>query len=220
MEKMKAFVITVENIEESVQAAERCINSASQNGFIVNKHFGITPEDDPVKLFKDKGLPTKNFENNKYSRYERCLSAFLSHRSLWELCAADKRNYLILEHDAIINNALSTSIMHGNEMIVSLGEPSYGKYNTPQSIGIGPLVSKQYFPGAHAYVMSPKGAKAALEKSLTDAAPTDIFFNNNNFPWLKEFYPWPISVKENFTTIQKTEGCLAKHGYSEGYSLL
>ncbi len=217
---MKAFVITVDNIEESVQAAERCIESASRCGFIVKKHSGITPKDNPVKLFEDKGLPTKNFENNKYSRYESCLSAFLSHRSLWELCSKGKENYLILEHDAIINNAISTSIMHGNEMIVSLGEPSYGKYNTPQSIGIGPLVSKQYFPGAHAYLMSPKGAKAALEKSLTDAAPTDIFFNNNNFPWLKEFYPWPISVKENFSTIQKVEGCLAKHGYGEGYSLL
>jgi GR25 family glycosyltransferase involved in LPS biosynthesis len=219
MEKMKAFVITVKNIKESVQAAERCINSASQNGFIVNKHFGITPEDDPEKIFEEKGLPKDRFKE-KYSRWERVLSAFLSHRSLWELCAADKRNYLILEHDAIINNALSTSIMHGNEMIVSLGQPSYGKYNTPQSIGIGPLVSKQYFPGAHAYIMSPKGAKAALEKSLTDAAPTDLFFNNNNFPWLKEFYPWPISVKENFTTIQKTEGCLAKHGYGEGYEII
>ena len=73
---MKAFVITVENIKESVQAAERCINSASRNGFIVNKHFGVTPEDDPVKLFEDKGLPTKNFENNKYSRYERCYLHF------------------------------------------------------------------------------------------------------------------------------------------------
>ena len=52
------------------------------------------------------------------------------------------------------------------------------------------------------------------------SAPAKVPSSNNNFPWLKEFYPWPISVKENFTTIQKTEGCLAKHGYGEGYSLL
>jgi hypothetical protein len=40
------------------------------------------------------------------------------------------------------------------------------------------------------------------------------------FPWLEEYYPWPVEVKDSFTTIQKTEGCLAKHGYNETYEII
>ena len=216
----KAFVICIESIEESMQAAERCIRSGSRSGMGVEKHFGYTPKDNPAQLMAEKNIPTKNFENNKYSRYERCLSAFLSHRSLWEKCSEQNDNYLILEHDAIFDNTVSPNAKYHNEEIVSVGAPSYGKYNTPSILGIGPLVSKPYFPGAHAYIMSPKGAKLALKKSLKEAAPTDIFFNLTNFPNLKEFYPYPIRVKENFSTIQMETGCLAKHAYGEGYKLL
>ena len=216
----KAFVICIESIEQSMQAADRCIKSGAEAGMIIEKHFGYTPKDKPVQLMAEKNLPTKNFENNKYSRYERCLSAFLSHRSLWEKCAEQKDNFMILEHDAVFDNVVTTNAKYHNEEIVSIGAPSYGKFNTPSVLGIGPLVSKPYFPGAHAYVMSPKGAKLALEKSLEEAAPTDIFFNLTNFPNLKEFYPYPIRVKENFSTIQMETGCLAKHAYGEGYELL
>ena len=83
----KAFVICIESIDESMQAAERCIRSGARSGMGVEKHFGYTPKDNPVQLMAEKNIPTKNFENNKYSRYERCLSAFLSHRSLWEKCS-------------------------------------------------------------------------------------------------------------------------------------
>ncbi len=40
--------------------------------------------------------------------------------------------------------------------------------------------------------------------------------SNSSFPNLKEFYPWPVRANDNFTTIQKTEGCLAKHNWNEG----
>ena len=42
----------------------------------------------------------------------------------------------------------------------------------------------------------------------------------NTFRWLEEFYPWPVESKDSFTTIQKTEGCLAKHGYGEAYEII
>lgn len=220
---MKSFVITIENIPESVKSADRCIASAARCGVKVNRVVAITPENDPVDMFRRLNLSTKNFESNKYSRYERCLSAFLSHRLLWTMCAEQKDNILILEHDAVFTNTLPTSVMYDKNIeIVSFGAPSYGKYNTPSRIGVNPLTSKAYFPGAHAYMMTPSGAKKALEESFKTAQPTDIFFNVNSFPDLKEFYPWPISVEENFSTIQRQEGCLAKHDYKEGlgYTLL
>jgi hypothetical protein len=34
---------------------------------------------------------------------------------------------------------------------------------------------------------------------------------------LEEYYPWPVEVRESFSTIQKTQGCLAKHMYNKDY---
>ena len=87
-------------------------------------------------------------------------------------------------------------------------------------IGVGPLSSKRYFPGAHAYRLKPIGAKTLLSRVQTDARPTDIYLNVDCFPWLEEYYPWPVVVKESFTTIQKLEGCVAKHGYKGGYEIV
>ena len=52
-----------------------------------------------------------------------------------------------------------------------------------------------------------------MEAAQTNAAPTDVFLNKTNFPWIQEWSGWPVEVKDTFTTIQKTEGCLAKHNY-------
>ena len=53
------------------------------------------------------------------------------------------------------------------------------------------------------------------------ARPTDIYLNINQFPWLEEYYPWPVEAKDTFSTIQHEGGCSAKHGYDKKkYKLL
>lgn len=215
---MKAYVITILDEPKSVESAKKCIKSGKRHGITVEMWPGITPKDNPVQLFEEKGLSTKRFENSVYSRYENCLSAFLSHRSLWEECLRTKKETLILEHDAFFVDSIKQPLFYNK--IMSLGKPSYGKYNIPRTFGSNPLTSKAYFPGAHAYVMSPAGAKFALNKSLSEAMPTDLFFNLQNFEFLQEYYPWPVEVRETFTTIQKIEGSLAKHMYNEGYEIV
>ena len=54
-------------------------------------------------------------------------------------------------------------------------------------------------------------------RDSTRGAPTDVFLNIETFPFLEEYYPWPVEVRETFTTIQRKEGCLAKHMYNENY---
>ena len=93
------------------------------------------------------------------------MSAFLSHRSLWEKCLADKRETMILEHDAYFTDSIKMPLFY--DKIISLGKPSYGNYRNPAQFGENPLTSKAYFPGAHAYVMSPSGAKDALHTPKT-----------------------------------------------------
>ena len=95
----------------------------------------------------------------------------------------------------------------------NLGRPSFGSFNRPEP-GLGPLVSKRYFPGAHAYYLTPSGAGLLLAK-CDQAEPTDIFLNKARFPWLQEFYPWPVVCEDSFTTIQKPRGCTSKHNAVE-----
>ena len=65
---MQAYVITIMDEPKSVQSAKRCIKSAKRYGVDVEMWPAITPKDNPVKIFEDKGLPTRRFENNPYSR--------------------------------------------------------------------------------------------------------------------------------------------------------
>jgi GR25 family glycosyltransferase involved in LPS biosynthesis len=212
---MKASVITILDNIKSRQAADRCIKSAERNGLKVSYFKAITPKDSPLKISSQEEIPIGLFEE-KYSRFDNCLSAFLSHYWLWKMTAAGTEPHIIFEHDAVVVNSVPN--LKGD--IVNLGKPSYGKFNTPNVLGEGPLVSKRYFPGAHAYYITPKGAQQLIDKAKTHACPTDIFINKDTFPDVKEYYPWIAEARDNFTTIQNQTGCLAKHNYGETYEIL
>jgi GR25 family glycosyltransferase involved in LPS biosynthesis len=212
---MRAFVIYVP-IEESEKCAARCITSARQFDLKVELFRGVTPEDRPIQLAEELNIPTANFQE-KYSRFENCLSAFLSHRRLWEWCAHNNEEVLIFEHDAVVTDPIPNVPYRG---VLSYGHPSYGKWVTPPTLGVNKLVSKQYLPGAHAYRVKPEAAKVLLETAKTHAGPTDLYIRNELFDFVEEYYPWPVVVRESFSTIQNETGCQAKHGYGEGYRLL
>ena len=212
---MRSFVIYIP-IEESEKAAARCITSASKFGLRVELFRGVTPKDHPIRLAEELNIPTENFRE-KYSRYENCLSAFLSHRRLWEWSAHNNEEVLIFEHDAVVTDPIPDVPYRG---VLSYGHPSYGKWVTPSTLGVNKLVSKQYLPGAHAYRVKPEAARVLVNQSTHHAAPTDLYIRNDLFEFVDEYYPWPVVVKETFSTIQQEAGCLAKHGYNEDYKLL
>ena len=212
---MRAFVIYVP-IEESEKCAARCITSAAQFGLKVELFRGVTPTDRPIQLAEELNIPTANFQE-KYSRYENCVAAFLSHRRLWEFSSQNDEEVLIFEHDAVVIDPIPDVPYRG---VLSYGHPSYGKWVTPPTLGVNKLVSKQYLPGAHAYRVKPEAAKVMLETAKTHAGPTDLFIRNELFDFVEEYYPWPVVVRESFSTIQNETGCQAKHGYGEGYRLL
>jgi GR25 family glycosyltransferase involved in LPS biosynthesis len=214
---MKSFVITILDNEKSVASADTCIQSAAKFNIDVNKFDAITPSKDPEAIAKQKNVPT-DFFRNKFSRYENCLSAFLSHFSLWEQCSVDTEEFLILEHDAYFVAPVPSFIPHKG--CISLGKPSYGSYKTPSALGVNPLTSKKYFPGAHAYLVKPAAARQLIETAKQVAGPTDVFLGLNLFNFLEEYYPWPVEARDSFTTIQQETGCLAKHNYNEKYEII
>jgi len=148
------------------------------------------------------------------------MCSFLSHRSLWKKSLAENTPLVVLEHDAVFINKLPSKCAFDG--IISFGKPSFGKYKVAEKEGVYKLFSKPggYLPGAHAYCVTPVGAKRLLDKALVAAEPTDLFINNRNFPTVSEYYPWPIVCDDSFSLIQNEEGCFAKHNYKKGFSTL
>lgn len=214
---MKAFVITIMDNERSVKAAERCIRSAAKHGLTVEKHPAITPKDKPIEMLHKKGIQPSGFVE-RYSRRENCMAAFLSHHSLWEMAVKNDENIVIFEHDAVITGEVPVN--EPFEGVMTFSKPSYGQFNTPIKLGVDGLVQKQYFGGAHGYIVNPNGAKELIKAAKTKGAPTDVFLNLRNFPWLQEYYPWACIAMDDFTTIQKVDGCEAKHNYKDGYEII
>jgi GR25 family glycosyltransferase involved in LPS biosynthesis len=212
---MKSYVITIRGNNKSIAAADRCIKSGLDFGEPIEKIWAYTPEADLETLMA--GIDTSRF-NEVYSRTDRCIAAFLSHKSLWERCVRMGEEIQVFEHDAVLRLEIPRFINY--DYCINLGKPSYGKFNIPSILGVNPLTSKRYFPGAHAYRLNPKGAKLLLEAVPKNAAPTDVFLSTSNFPWLQEYYPWPVEAIDTFTTIQKKWGCVAKHNYGNNYEII
>lgn len=213
---MKSYVITIMNMERSVEIAQRCIASAKQFGIEVEMFKAITPKDNVYKIAEEREINLSGFDE-RYSRKDNAIACFLSHHSLWNEAIKTNESILILEHDAIFVNSIDLNMNFKG--LISLGKPSYGKYSTPR-VGISPLTSKGYLPGAHAYIVKPNAATDLINKSKVCSRPTDVFIDRKVFSWIEEYYPWPIEVKDTFTTVQKRPGCVAKHSYTEGFEII
>ena len=214
---MKYFVIAIPHHEGSQRNADRCIESGQRYGVTIEKFDAITPETHDVEdLFKQQGIPTCNF-SVAYSKWDNVLACFMSHYTLWDRCANDNEAYTIFEHDAVINGPLPSK---PPMFVGTFGKPSYGKFNTPTHLGWGELTSKPYFPGAHAYSTTVMGAKLLVEAAKRKAYTPDLFLDKRRFSWLQEHYPWCAYADDTFSTVQKVEGCLAKHNFNSDFEYL
>ena len=140
------------------------------------------------------------------------------------MCISLDTPIFILEHDAVVIRDIDLSLIcigyHNQNIILSFGKPSFGKFKVPPiRDSFNPLTSKDYLPGAHAYVVSPSSARALLEKARDCAKPTDVFIHKDDFAIL-EYFPWPVEVQETFSTVQNKYGIKGKHQLNERYKLL
>ena len=182
---MRMFVITIMENERSVQVADRCVKSGQVFGYKIEKHPAYSPQNCNVNQELDNLSYDRSGFIEKYSRPENCIAGFLSHHSLWMKCLELNEPIVIFEHDAVVTNDIPNLVLFD---ILNLGKPSYGKFNTPTFIGYGSLVSKPYFPGAHAYRITPKGAADLINEAQFSAGPTDIYIHSSKFT-LGEYYP-------------------------------
>lgn len=215
---MRAFVITIVDNHQSVEMSDRCIASCERYGLDVDPWPAVTPRNANFdKLQNELGLNGDNFVG-KWSRKDNAIACFISMASLWKYSVESNVDVLILEHDAIMTGSLPSNFTF--DKVCTLAKPSYGSYNTPTTIGTGRLVQKEYFKGAHGYIVSPEGAQILLDSIPTKAAPADVYLNTLNFPFLQEYYPWIFRADDSFSTIQNDAGCKAKHNYKKGIDIV
>ena len=214
---MEAFVITIKDNPKSVKAAERCIRTGKINGVAVSMFTATTPKDPIYEMLKERDIDHTKFEDT-YSRKDNSVSCFLSHMRLWEYCFNNKKEILILEHDAVFQSGLPKFLNYNK--CLTIGQPSYGQFKLPVRMGVQPLTQKEYFKGAHSYLLKPSGAQELILQTKKDVKPADVFLNTMWFPWLEELYPWVCEAQDTFTTVQAQQGCVAKHKYNSKYEVI
>ena len=214
---MKAYVITITDNSKSVKSAKKCIESGAKNGLTIEMFGAFTPNDNPIKFLEERSIDPKGFRE-KYSRPLNCMSAFISHYSLWERSRDLNETIAIFEHDAIVTGTVPVDVEF--DKVMTFSKPSYGKFNTPIQLGVDGLIQKQYFGGAHGYMVKPEGASILINEASKSAQPTDIYLGTHNFPWLQEYYPWVCIAADSFTTIQNQTGCGAKHNNNDKYEII
>ena len=209
----ECYVITIDTNSESINVANRCINSGNKFGLDIKIFNAFTPRHNPLKILESKNFNIKKIKKPGYHSYESAVAGcFLSHLTLWEKCIEINKTIIILEHDAIIINEIPFNILDGTgfDKVINLGKPAHGKFDTPEFTGAGLMVSSHRFKGTHAYAIKPAGALKLINQGDRDhhgkirASPADIYLNTKTFPFLEELYPWPVITKLEFSTIQKS----------------
>ena len=206
----------------SIECALRCEDSILQRTDIDPGLWAANTPNSSHAAFCDRGLDSEHFIDN-WSRKANAMACFLSHHDLWRKCRDLNEPIIILEHDAVMVTELPSKDHMNKYDIYNLGKPSYGRFNTITSKDRpyeGKLFSTSgYLKGAHAYYVTPMGAKKLLDKAKHDAKPVDLFITDKDFN-IGESIPWAFEAHDSFSTIQKKRGCIYKHKYNDEFKII
>lgn len=217
---MKAYIVTLTNLLDSVRVATRAMLSALDHGLDAEMVPGVWRDEARFQA-ANEGLTIGEWDE-KYSNTEAVIGNFVAQYRLWKQISRSPAPAIIMEHDAVVVAPIPP--IPSEFGLVNLGKPSFGK--TPEPIigerGLYPLFSRpNKLPGAHGYYVTPAFASQLVSAAKRKGAmPVDVFISPQRFAGIHEFYPWPIEAHDSFTTIQKERGCVSKHNYGEGYRIL
>lgn len=208
---MRAHVIALMNVPESVQYAQRAVQSALDFGLDPVMEPGVWREEAEARM-RSEGIGLAKWDCS-YSRLDAVIGCFLAHYYIWRKIA-DGEPAIIMEHDAVVIAPIPE--LAGD--IVSIGKPSFGLIRQAPKHGEQRLFSTgDKLPGAHGYYVTPAGARRLVDTAHSRGLlPADKFINPKWFPDVSEYYPWCIEARDDFTTIQRVKGCLSKHSYRRG----
>lgn len=176
---MKTFIIRLKGHDHSETMARECQQQAKKfnidaqlfdgiYGTTAERHYQVTKVPRPKKKLK-KGR-------------EGVLGCFFSHYYLWDACSKDTEPYLILEHDGYLLREISDEVLNSFNDVLKLDacDPYSSNYNDQINEGLGlkdikiekywNLTAKNpakigtgnYFKGAYAYILKPRGAQKLI----------------------------------------------------------
>lgn len=215
---MRAFIIALPNIPESVASALRGASSAKKFGLEPCARDGVW-RDVSRERMKDEGLRVAEFDQ-RYSNPDAVIGNFMAQYAVWQEIAHMDEPAIVMEHDAVVVAPIPE--ITKQTQFVTLGRPSFGRVPPPRAAGIYPLFSRTtHLAGAHGYYLTPAFAEELVDTAQRrGVAPVDVFISPQRFAGIMEAYPWPIEAHDSFTLIQKRRGCVAKHNFGPNYKIL
>jgi GR25 family glycosyltransferase involved in LPS biosynthesis len=200
---MRTFIITLDNIEFSRNNAERCRQSAKKVGYEPEiEHFeGVFAREWKKSLPKT----ANTYMWNLVKTTDPIAGCFASHYLLWKKCIELNEPILILEHDAKFVSNIPEDLEF--DKCINFGAPSFFRADDCNFIepkeGVQPLRDEIFF-GHHAYAVKPEAAKAFVEdveKGKRMLTRNDVYICKQHFPWLEEYYPYPVTAYERLSTV-------------------
>jgi GR25 family glycosyltransferase involved in LPS biosynthesis len=166
---MKSFIIILKDNPKSEKFGNLAIQSGSQLGWNVERFDGIDGRTINNETFKLMNLFI-NQENKKCrTSFERpgVRGCFLSHYTLWKKCLEKNQNIGIFEDDVFFYK--QPPIKKFTD-ILKLEKLQQGKK----------YAAGDWWEGAHAYIISPKGAERLINWTLKNGIlPADIMLGTN-----------------------------------------
>lgn len=202
----KKFIIALNNLPQSMKAAECCIESAKQHG---ESHgleiFPAVSKFEAYDFFIRHGFTwfhtDYNFDKGKDPSSE--MGCFASHYLLWQRCIALDEPIVILEHDAVFRSSIPPLRF---KHVILLSRPSFTTGNYRYRDIRCPRPREVFYPmktlaAAHCYAISPSGARilvAATDRELI--LPADSFINKGLLDVLY-YHPYLADFSYDFSTI-------------------
>ena len=147
------------------------------------------------------------------------IGTFFSHFNLWNKCLELNKSILILEHDAELVKDLDLNVLTNFKGdILNLGIPNWGtrvwegkglierevcnNFHNIHNYREGCQCNTPWLFGAHAYVVTPSGAKKLVDSAFKDGIlPADTYLRQEVVD-IADYLPHSFKQKETFSMIQ------------------
>ena len=146
----KTFCIVLKDNEYSLKSYNNLLDTANKFNWTVEPFFGTVGDTITSDTWKNLNLNLPN--DNKFLRRKGAQGCFLSHFYLWKHCVSINEPISILEHDVLFIDYWHS--IETDADLIKLWPLSKIKNDT---------YTGKWEVGAHAYIITPVGAKKIIE---------------------------------------------------------
>ena len=198
---LRKFLITLVDMPQSVESAQRCIESANRYG--EGQHLEIMPAVDKfhsVAFFRKHGLV---WDATRYWATDPLagMGCFASHYKLWSHCVETGDPIVVLEHDAEFVRPIP-ELRFRDVVVLAPKEGRHQKW----SVSSSPVPEVSYregghLHGTHAYAITPEGAQKLIAQAKRQfLLPVDWFMHKRHIDIIA-CEPFPLQATPRFSSV-------------------